>query len=128
MNLFQPMENSTEELSNTIEIYCKIAYSEIKDIFNVPKNLTISDFIKYVNTTIRSCFNINSKYDIEVVEMGNHKFNCPNELIPKLEPDSEHTLYDKYGHLYGRHYIMAFYLRPVDPLKREFIRQENYNL
>ena len=127
MNLNQTMNDYTSEDTNFIEVYCKIAYSEINDIFNVPKNLTISNFINYANSTIRNRFHIHSSYDIEVIEIGDHTYNCPNELIPKMEENHNQTMYEKYGHLYNRNCLMAFYIRPVNPVTREFIRRENYH-
>lgn len=127
MNLNQTMNDYTSEDTNFIEVYCKIAYSKINDIFNVPKNLTISNFINYANSTIRNRFHIHSRYDIEVIEIGDHTYNCPNELIPKMEENHNQTMYEKYGHLYNRNRLMAFYIRPVNPVTREFIRRENYH-
>ena len=117
---------TSTECFNSIEIYFKIPYTKITEIVDISDHLTISEFIKYVNIEIRQLLRINEKYDIEVVEIDNLNLKVPNELRAKMEERSEETLNERYGHLYTKHRIMGFYIRPVDPKTSVFTRQENY--
>lgn len=125
-NIYCSLENVDEINSNFLEIYCKIPYSEVRDIFEVPFNLTISQFIEYVNNQVRSKFKINKKFDIEIVEIDNNNKKIPNELAPCMKPNNIETLGQRYIKFYKKYHIMAFYIRPVDPISKEFTRFENY--
>jgi hypothetical protein len=63
--------------------------------------------------------NINSKYYIEVIDVG----QTDKELAQCIEPRDEDTLLQRYCHI---NQPIAFYVRPVNPITREFVRQNDY--
>ena len=109
---------SVIESNTAYEIYCKIPWTERTGYFKVPKNLTISEFLEYVDTHIRDYFMIDQTYNIEVVEVSDKKLNCASELAPMLEPRTDQTLEQAYGHIYNKNMSMAFYIRTVNRLPR----------
>jgi hypothetical protein len=110
--------SNTEE-SSTFQFYFKIPFTEITTFVEIQKCLTTNEFLEYVNIEVRNNLNINSKYDIEVVDAGK-----PNgELAYCMEPRYDETLLQRYGNVKT---IIACYARPVHPITREFIRRDNY--
>lgn len=105
---------------NTINVYFKIPFGEQTTTCVVNNSLTTLEFMDYVNIEVRNKLNINSRYDIEIVEAG--KTN--DELASRIEPRNDETLLQRYGETKK---IMAYYARPVNPITREFVRQVNYS-
>lgn len=107
--------------SNNIHVYFKIPYTEITTVTMVENSLTTIQFLDYVNVEVRNILNINQRYDIELVDTGK-----PNgELSAPIEPRNNETLLQRYG---NTNQIVAFYVRPVNPITREFTRNINYSL
>lgn len=104
-------------------IYCKIPFTDITGMFTLQSNMTIAEFIEHANTNFRNNLNIHSSYDIEVVQTGNRDA----ELALPIETTTTQTLEQRYGHIYNAGNIVAFYIRPVNPVTREFIRRVNYS-
>jgi len=105
--------------SNTIGVYFKIPYTEITTLLRIPISLTIRQFLEYVDTNLpRINLNIHPRYRIQVVETG----KPGGELAVEMEPRDDQTLLERYGN----NNIIAFYVRPINPITREFIRSDNY--
>ena len=111
--------NRVEE-SNTMEFYFKIPFTEITTTCNINSSLTISQFLEYVNKVVRGRLNINSKYYIEVVDVG----HSSKELAQCIVFRDEETLADRYDNI---NQPIACYVRPVDPITREFTRRNNFS-
>ena len=110
----------TPQDSDTFQMYFKIPFTEITTKQRVPCNITTSDFKLYVNTYIRAILNINAQYYIEVVPIGKPE----GELAPFMETRDFETLSQLYNSV---NTLIGFYIRPVNPITREFIRFDNYN-
>ena len=105
---------------NTVMIYFKIPFTDITTTCIVDANLTTLEFMEYVDVEVRNNLNINSRYDIEIVEVGK-----PNgELAPCMEPRIDELLLPRSN---GSPKLMAFYARPVHPITRQFIQQADYS-
>jgi hypothetical protein len=76
--------------------------------------------MEYVNVEVRNNLNINSRYDIELVEVG----KPDGELAPCMEPRNDETLLQRCN---GSPKLMAYYARPIHPITREFVRRDNYS-
>ena len=114
--------NPTQQIRH-FNIYCKIPFTDVSGMFTVQSNMTIAEFIEHANTNFRNNLNIHSSYDIEVVQTGNREA----ELASPIETTNTQTLEQIYGHIYNAGNIIAFYIRPVNPVTREFIRRANYS-
>lgn len=110
--------DSSQETMEFI-VYFKIPYTEVTSVNMIKKSLTTSEFVEYVNTDVRNTLNINSKYYIEVVDISKPS----GELAEPIEPRNDETLLQRYGDV---NKSIAFYIRPVDRITREFIRRLNY--
>jgi hypothetical protein len=110
----------TPEESNTIKVYFKIPFTVITTTRIVSSSLTTNEFLEYVNTYVRNNLNINSRYDIELVDTG----KPGGELATCLEPRNDETLLQRYNRV---NQVIAFYARPVHPITREFVRRDNYS-
>jgi len=108
---------SNSELTNTIELYCKIPFTETTGTFQIQNNLTISQFLDYVNCQVRNKFKINQSYEIEVIEVELGELGCP------IERNDELTLHQRYRIINN---CFVCYVRPVDPISRVFIRKNDY--
>ena len=115
----------TSQVKN-IDIYCKIAFTEQTATFTVQSNMTIAEFLEYANTYFRNDLNIHESYDIELVQTGNIINGLP-ELAPPVEPRYDQTLETRYSHIYALDNLVSFYVRPVHPITREFIRRPDYS-
>jgi hypothetical protein len=117
------MDNNTQQV-RYFDIYCKIPFTEVTGTFRVQSNMTITQFLEYANADIRNNLNIHSYYAIEVVQTGKPGV----ELAEAIEPTHEQTLEERYGNIYNAGNLVAFYIRPVNPVTREFIRRVDYSL
>lgn len=108
----------TPQELNTIPVYFKIPFTEITTTCVVDANLTTMEFMEYVDVEVRNNLNINSRYDIEIVEVG----KPDGELAPCMEPRNDEMLLPRYN---GS--PKAYYVRPVHPITREFVRRDNYS-
>lgn len=115
--------STPEQSSRIMEFYCKIPFTENTCKINVNSNLTIVEFLEYVDSIIKNNLNINSKYDIILVEMGQPR----DELDRPIEPSYDQTLERRYGTIYNMGMSVGFYVRPINPITRDYIRRENYN-
>lgn len=111
---------ATPEESNTIQVYFKIPFTDITTTCTVDCSLTTLEFIDYVNADVRNNLNINSRYDIELVDTG----KPGGELAQCMEPRNDVTLLQRYNNV---NKLIAFYARPIHPITREFIRRDNYS-
>lgn len=106
--------------SNIISVYFKIPYTEITTLLRIPNNLTIRQFLEYVDNDLpRINLNIHQRYSIQVVETG----KPGGELAVEMEPRDDQTLLQRYGN----NNSIAFYVRPVEPSTRQFIRSDIYS-
>ena len=112
---------ATPQEANTIQVYFKIPFTEITTTCVVNCNLTTNELLEYVNTDVRNNLNINSRFDIELVDTG----KPGGELATCMEPRYDETLLQRYNIV---NKTISFYARPVHPITREFIRQENYSI
>ena len=117
----------TTPVLRNINVYCKICYTDITKEYSVQENITISDFLEFANTTIKPSLNINDSYDIDIVNVGN-LVNGDAELAPPIEPRYDQTLGERYRDIINSYKTISFYVRPVHPITREFIRRENYSI
>lgn len=106
--------------TNIISVYFKIPYTELTTVIDVDDSLTTVEFLEYVNVHVRNKLNINSRYDIELVDTGKPQ----GELAAPMEPRNDETLLQRYGQ--NRTHL-TFYARPVNPITREFRRNANYS-
>lgn len=97
-------------MPDLMKFYCKIPYTNVTGTFNIYPDATMSVFVLFVNTSVREYFNISSESKIEIVEVKEQCLNGPNELEPSLEI-TEQTFEERYGHVYRKNNIMAFYIR-----------------
>jgi hypothetical protein len=111
---------ATPQESNTIQVYFKIPFTDITTTCVVDTGLTTTQFINYVNVEVRNKLNINSRYDIEIVEAG----NPGGEFASYMEARDDQTLLQRFNII---NKLIAFYARPVIPITREFIRQNDYS-
>jgi hypothetical protein len=111
---------TTPQESNTIQVYFKIPFTEITTTCTVDASLTTLEFMEYVDVEVRNNLNINSRYDIEIVDTG----KPAGELAPCMEPRNDETLLQRYNIV---NKLIAVYARPVHPITREFIRRDNYS-
>ncbi len=109
----------SEFMGATIELYCKIPFTEITGKFNIQDKLTISQFLEYVNTHIRNKLNINQKYDIEVIEAKLGELGLP------IEPNNLQTIIQRYKIING---CFVCYVRPVESNTRVFTLKNDYSL
>lgn len=116
---------TTSQVRN-MNVYCKIAFTEKTATFTVQSNMTIAEFLEYANTNFRTDLNIHDSYDIELVQIGNIINGLP-ELAPPVEPRYDETLETRYSHIYDSCNLISFYIRPVHPITREFIRRTDYS-
>jgi hypothetical protein len=101
----------------TINLYCKIPFTETTGIFKIRNNLTISELLEYVNVHVRNKLNIDKSYNIEVVEVE------LGELGDPIETDNKQTLPQVYRNINN---CLVFYIRPVHPITKVFIRKNDY--
>lgn len=101
-----------------VEVYFKIPFTEITKIFKIQNNLTINQFLEYVNNYVRKQFNIDKNYIIEVV------YSDLGELGVPIESTNNQIL----SQMYGTKSSFAFYLRPVHPVTGLFVCKNNYSL
>jgi len=111
---------ATPQESNTIQVYFKVPFTDITTTCTVNCSLTTLEFMDYVNSDVRNNLNINSRYDIEIVDTG----KPAGELAPCMEPRNDETLLQRYNVV---NKLIAVYARPVHPITREFIRRDNYS-
>ena len=111
---------ATPQESNTIQVYFKIPFTDITTTCVVDCSLTTLEFMDYVNSDVRNNLNINSRYDIELVDIGKRG----GELATCMEPRYDETLLQRYNRM---NKVIAFYARPVHPITREFVRRDNYS-
>lgn len=103
-----------------MKFYFKVVYTNIAKELDVDGFLTITDFIIKINEELRSHFNIHPFYAIEVVLGGNLFYGDP-EMAPAITSSGE-LVQEKFA---NKH--IMFYLRPVNPITEEFIRQSDYS-
>lgn len=108
-------------LEYTIPCYFKIPFTEIRDTIKLPRNITMTEFLEFVNVELRNILNIHSKYYIEVVETNSSE----GEYGPALLPSDSQTFEQRYGNL---SIPVAFYARPVNAETGQFVRQTNYHV
>lgn len=104
---------------SNISVYFKIPYTEPTVSALIRNSLTISELLEYVKTTVRSNLNIDSKYDIELVDTGKPLL----ELASAIIPSNTETLLQRYGSVTS----VSFYIRPVDPITRQFVSYIDYS-
>lgn len=109
----------SELMTDTIDLYCKIPFTEITGKFNIQHNLTISQFLEYINIHVRNKLNINQRYDIEVIEVDFGELGFP------IETNNDETIIERYRIING---CFVCYVRPVDPNTRVFTRKNDYSL
>ena len=89
--------------------YFKMVYTSQTIYYDINLDMSITEFINYVENKIRADLIIDNNYDIEIIEAG--QFDNINgrdaELAPALEP-SDLTLLEKYENNYKQ---TAFYIR-----------------
>ena len=105
--------------ANTVMIYFKIPFTDITTTCVVDNTLSTLQLMDYVNVDVRNNLNINPRYDIEIVEVG----QLAGELAPCMEPRIDETLLQRCN---GSPKLMVYYARPVHPITREFVRRDNY--
>lgn len=118
---------TTTTTTRNMKFYCKIAYTSISGLFEVPSNLNIGEFLEYANTNFRNILNINSRYYIEMVEIIT-SLDGPAELAPPMEPRYDETLEERYGNNYNSNKTIGFYIRPTHPITRVFVCQDDYSI
>lgn len=64
-------------------------------------------------------FQIDNWYDIELVRCGQYGSGDP-ELAPCINVETDVKFVEKFKHVH------AFYVRPVHPITKEFVRQNSY--
>jgi hypothetical protein len=102
-----------------IEVYFKIPFTEMTKIFKIKNNLTITEFLKYVNVYVRNQFNINDNYVIEVVDSD------LGELGVSIQTNTNQTIYERYGNIKSS---LTYYLRPVHSVTKVFVCKNDYSL
>ncbi len=110
------MTNSN--VSKTIEVYFKIPFTEVTKIFKIKNNLTITEFLEYVNNYVRNQFNINKNYVIEVVDSDSGELGIPIQT-------NNQKLYQIYGNVKTS---LTYYIRPIHPVTRRFVCKTDYSL
>jgi len=108
---------SNSELTSTIDLYCKIPFTETTGIFKIQNCLTISQFLEYVNHDVRNKLNINQIYDIEVIEVELGELGIP------METNNQQTICERYRITNN---CFVCYVRPVDPITKVFVRKNDY--
>ena len=111
---------SNIEEFNIIKVYCKIPFTEIAHTFVIQDNLTIREFLEFTNAYLHNKLNINSKYDIELVVVGQPL----KEFATPVESRDNQTLREEFSNISN---MIAFYARPINPTTREFVRQDDYS-
>lgn len=104
--------------SRTIDLYCKIPFSETTGIFKIKKNLTTSQVIEYINTQVRDKFNIHKDYYIDVVEVESGELGSP------IQSNNELFIYQNYKNI--NDYFVC-YVRPIHVTTGTFIRKNDYS-
>jgi len=107
-----PVENMSQNMSQTVSIYFKVIYTDRTARYDIPLTSTLHSMIEYMK--IRSCLDFNLA-EIELVEAGQPL----SENAPALVPEDT-TLEQKYG---DRLDTLAFYIRPIQqnpPLSSQY--------
>ena len=102
-------------------VYFKIPHSQISSIFMLQRTLTTTDLQNYVNEEVRNRLHIHARYDIEIVDID----KPGGELAPAIVPNNEQLLIQRYGDI---NVPIAFYVRPVNPITREYVRNIDYSV
>lgn len=105
------------EANYTIDLYCKIPFTETTGTFKIKNSLTTSQLVEYINTQVRDKFNIHNNYYIEVIEVESGELGIP------IEANNE--LLRCQGYRNVNDYFVC-YVRPVNPTTREFVRKNDY--
>lgn len=106
-----------------LKIYLKVAYTGITQDIIVDSSMTISQFMSLINNYKTEYFQIHKNYCVEIIESGNN-INGDAELAPVLY-SSEESLEEKYGNTQSS---IAFYIRPINPETKQFIRGIDYSI
>ncbi len=102
-----------------IEVYFKIPFTEDTKIFKIQNNLTITEFLEYINVYVRNQFNINDNYLIEVVDSDLGELGVP------IQMNINQTLYERYGNIKSS---LTYYIRPIHPITKLFVCKNDYTL
>lgn len=91
-------------MSNTIDLYCKIPYTEIIGIFEIKDDLTISELLDYIDTEVRLKLNIQWYNSIEVVdiELGEMGYSIVNSHVETIRERYRNKLFNNNLALYVR--------------------------
>lgn len=116
---------STTEILQTIWVYFKIPFTEITALFKLQDNLPMNELFEYVNTDIRNNLNINTKYDIQLVETGQPNEELAYNITTYRYEQTLREIYDSNNN-YNNNTI-SFYVRPIHHITREFVRQNDYS-
>jgi len=113
----------TQPESREMNVYCKIVYTEITTVISINSDMSIIEFLEYVKNYAKNNMNINSNYDIELVNMG----QPGDELARQIEPILNQTIQDVYRTNYNNDQI-GIYIRPINNISREFVRRNDYSI
>jgi hypothetical protein len=108
---------SKSNILKIIEVYFKIPFTEDIKIFKIQNNLTITQFLEYVNVHVRKQININDNYLIEVVDSDLGELGIP------IQSNNNQTLYQRYGNIKTS---LTYYIRPIHPVTKVFVCKNNY--
>ena len=94
-------------MSNMINLYCKIPYTEKKGRFKIRDDITISELLHYIDTKVRLKLSIQSYYNIEVVdiELGETGYKIENSNVETIRERYRNKLFDN---------SLVYYVRKVD--------------
>jgi hypothetical protein len=111
-------------MSRTLRFTFKLAFTTNVWQLDIDSSMTTAEFITYINkdTNMRQLFNIHEYYHIDIVKAGNSMYRQA-ELAPSIMVSFTETI--------GEHFnpnSTSFYLRPVHPITKEFIRRDDYSV
>ena len=99
--------------SRQVSFVFKLAYTTQRHTYSFNKHTTIVNFIECIKHQAYNDFNIDTMYQIEIVEAG-HFYNINGrdpERAPALRPSYNTSLKDKYENI---NYNITFYIRVVN--------------
>jgi len=106
---------------STLEFRFKLVYTPNVWDMVLESNMTFDNFIDYINNEINlRLFNIHPQYYVEIVPAYNY-INIYPELAPAIEHSNIKTIGENF-----KPKTASFYLRPVHPITKKFIRRNNY--
>ena len=89
----------------------KLAYTTQTIVYEVPSNLSISNFIEFIKNQAYRDFNINRENKIEIVEVNQSIPTACAEEAAALRRNHNMTIREKYNGTYDDY---AFYIRVIN--------------